>query len=498
MSAIVYSLPASQGRSCEPVVEHAVEAVGLVGEAVDGVLLVALAVAEAAEVAALAELGALVGHLPHHPLRDLVLAAQVLRPELPGLLGDVHHDGAGLEHADRRAAVLGLVVDHRGHAVIGVHAQEVFVELVALLDVDGRDLVFEAALLEQDGDLLAVGRGPVEDLDHEMLSLTGSLRLSDCGGAASSGAFNSRCRGANFAIEPKGHKPQCCHSRQAKRRAGIQPRSPRAEFGAGFPLARFALAGMTSVNLLRARSCRQPPSPRPTAASPPSGSTTSSPSASTGPRSSTASRPRCWSSWREAYTALERDEEAWVGLLYAARRTTSRPGWSSTRWRRVMRERGSVFPSAAVDPLSLRPPIRTKPLVVRRAGHLLHARHRADAGGRHRGRRRRLPLRPDRGQARHHAGGRRHRPHGGAGRLGQRPALPADRRRVRRRRGAAAGLRAGGGAGGPAEGARAGDRRAPSPSRRRSPCAPRWPRRASPSTTAPTPPSASSTPSRRG
>ena len=104
----------------------------------------------------------------------------------------------------------------------------------------------------------------------------------------------------------------------------------------------------------------------------------------------------------------------------------------------LMRERGSVYPVGSVDPLSLRPPIRTKPLVVRRAGHLLHARHRADAGGRHRRRRRRLPLRPDRGEARHHAGRRRHHPHGGAGRLGQRPALPADRRRVRRGRGAAA------------------------------------------------------------
>ena len=146
----------------EPVVEHAVEAVGLVGEAVDGVFLIALAVAEPAEMSGLAELGALVGHLPDQPLRDLVLGARILRPELAGLLGDVHHDGAGLEHADGRAAVLGLVVDHHGHAVIGVHPQEVLVELVALLDVHWRDLVFQPALLEQDGDLLAVGRRPVK------------------------------------------------------------------------------------------------------------------------------------------------------------------------------------------------------------------------------------------------------------------------------------------------------------------------------------------------
>ena len=198
----------------------------------------------------------------------------------------------------------------------------------------------------------------------------------------------------------------------------------------------------------------------------------------------------------EAFTAFERDEAAWVGLLYAHGANFT-AGLELDKVAPYMRERGSVFPMGSIDPLSLRPPLRTKPLVCRRAGHLLHARHRADAGGRHRRRRRRLPLRPDRGQARHHAGRRRHRAHGGAGRLGQCPALPADRRRVRRRRGAAAGLRAGGGAGRHAEGSRPGAGQASSPSRRRWPCVPRSRPRASPSITARTPPSASSTPSRR-
>jgi len=67
----------------ETIVEHPVEAVGFVGEAPHGVGLVTLRVAEAAEMTAFAELGALVGHLPHNPLGNLVLAALVLRPEAP-------------------------------------------------------------------------------------------------------------------------------------------------------------------------------------------------------------------------------------------------------------------------------------------------------------------------------------------------------------------------------------------------------------------------------
>ena len=186
----------------------------------------------------------------------------------------------------------------------------------------------------------------------------------------------------------------------------------------------------------------------------------------------------------QAYTAFERDEEAWVGLLYAHGDNFT-AGLELDKVAPVMRERGTVFPVGSIDPLSLRPPIRTKPLVAAVQGicftlgiELMLAADIVVAADN-------TPLCADRGQARHHAGGRRHLPHGGAGGLGQRPALPADRRRVRRRRGAAARLRAGGGAGGAAEGARARHRAAGSPSRRRSPCAPRLPPRASPPITGP-------------
>ena len=220
-----------------------------------------------------------------------------------------------------------------------------------------------------------------------------------------------------------------------------------------------------------------------------------SPSASIGRRSSTASRRRCWSSWPRPSRRSSR--RAGLGGRAVRRgrplhgRAGARQGGADharARLRLPGRQRRSAF-AAAADP--------HQAAGVRGAGHLLHARHRADAGRRHRRCGRRLPLRPDRGQARHHAGGRGDHPHGRARGLGQCPALPADRRRVRCRRGAAAGLRAGGGA------RRHSRRRVRSqsprrsPSRPRWPCARRWPHPGSPSIKARTPPSASSTPSRR-
>jgi len=64
----------------------------------------------------------------------------------------------------------------------------------------------------------------------------------------------------------------------------------------------------------------------------------------------------------EAYTAFERDEEAWVGLLFAHGANFT-AGLELDKVAPFMRERGTVFPIGAIDPLALRPPIRTKPLV---------------------------------------------------------------------------------------------------------------------------------------
>ena len=64
----------------------------------------------------------------------------------------------------------------------------------------------------------------------------------------------------------------------------------------------------------------------------------------------------------EAFTAFERDPEAWVGVLFAEGANFT-AGLELDKVAPLLKERGSITPPGMVDPLSLRPPIRTKPLV---------------------------------------------------------------------------------------------------------------------------------------
>jgi enoyl-CoA hydratase len=72
--------------------------------------------------------------------------------------------------------------------------------------------------------------------------------------------------------------------------------------------------------------------------------------------------PKMLAELAEAYTRLEREEDAWVGLLYAHGANFT-AGLELDKVAPIMRERGSVVPPGSVDPLSLRPPLRSKPLV---------------------------------------------------------------------------------------------------------------------------------------
>src|SRR5438309_432411 len=93
-------------------VHDAVDAVRLVVKAAKGVgkIAVVAALGGASEMALLAELRTLIGQLPADPLGDLVFAARVLRPEPPGLLGEIHHNGTGFENGNRGASSHRLVV----------------------------------------------------------------------------------------------------------------------------------------------------------------------------------------------------------------------------------------------------------------------------------------------------------------------------------------------------------------------------------------------------
>jgi enoyl-CoA hydratase/carnithine racemase len=81
------------------------------------------------------------------------------------------------------------------------------------------------------------------------------------------------------------------------------------------------------------------------------------------PRKLNGFSPKMLVELAEAYTAFERDRDAWVGLLYAHGDNFT-AGLELDKVAPFMRERGTVFPIGSIDPLSLRPPIRSKPLVV--------------------------------------------------------------------------------------------------------------------------------------
>jgi len=81
------------------------------------------------------------------------------------------------------------------------------------------------------------------------------------------------------------------------------------------------------------------------------------------PRKLNGFSPKMLVELAQAYTALERDGEAWVGLLHAHGPHFT-AGLELDKVAPVMRERGFVFPVGTIDPLSLRPPIRSKPLVA--------------------------------------------------------------------------------------------------------------------------------------
>ena len=110
---------------------------------------------------ALARFWALVCHLPHDPLDDVILSAWIRRHELACLFRDVEHDGAGFEYRKRTTPVGRFMVDQRGHPIVRIDAEKMVSELIALADIALNDVVFEAALLELNRDFLAVRRWPI-------------------------------------------------------------------------------------------------------------------------------------------------------------------------------------------------------------------------------------------------------------------------------------------------------------------------------------------------
>src|SRR3546814_7806416 len=83
-----------------------------------------------------------------------------------GLVGEIDENRTRFEHADGRTAIGGIVIDDRGHPVVGGDFQEIGLELVAGTDVHRHNLVIEPGFLQEHRALVPVGRGPRMPIDH--------------------------------------------------------------------------------------------------------------------------------------------------------------------------------------------------------------------------------------------------------------------------------------------------------------------------------------------
>ena len=119
----------------EAIVQHAIEAVGLLDIALDGIGDFFGRIAR--------EMMVLAGHrpeaadLPEQPLERFGMAAQVLGNELLGLFRQIHENRARLEHRDRLAAAGRGVIHDRRHPVVGRDGQEFGLVLLSCAEVHG-------------------------------------------------------------------------------------------------------------------------------------------------------------------------------------------------------------------------------------------------------------------------------------------------------------------------------------------------------------------------
>jgi hypothetical protein len=89
----------------------------------------------------LAEHWADAAHLKHQPLQDRIVVSLAVRKELLTVsIGEIDHDGAGLEDRNRRA-VGAVRVRYGGDFAVGADAEKILRKLLALPDMDGNDPV---------------------------------------------------------------------------------------------------------------------------------------------------------------------------------------------------------------------------------------------------------------------------------------------------------------------------------------------------------------------
>jgi hypothetical protein len=104
-------------------------------------------------------------HLPHQPLVHGDALALGRAVEGAGLAGEVLQDRAGFEDRDRRP-VGAFGIDDGRHPVVRGDLQEGRIELISRADVHQMQPVGKRHLFQRDGDLPAVRRGPVVEVDR--------------------------------------------------------------------------------------------------------------------------------------------------------------------------------------------------------------------------------------------------------------------------------------------------------------------------------------------
>ena len=141
-------------RLLQALLDHRVKAGRLARVAFDRVLDLRGSVL--AEMVGLAEHWADSAHLKHQPLQDRVVVPLAVRKKLLTVsVGEIDHDGAGLEDRNRRAT-RAVRVRHGGDFAVGTDPEEIRRKLLALPDMDGKHPVRQGKFLEEDADLVAV------------------------------------------------------------------------------------------------------------------------------------------------------------------------------------------------------------------------------------------------------------------------------------------------------------------------------------------------------
>jgi len=166
-----------KGVLFQPAIEHAVETAQLARVALDRLGNRRRRVD--AEVTGLARHRPQARHLPEQPLQCVEPRAALGRQQLAGLVREVQQDRARLEHRQRGAAVLRLMVDDGGNLAVGRDRKKRRRELLARRQTHRNDPMRQPGFFQEQPDLQAIGGGAEIQIDHDVSDGDGGLRACE-------------------------------------------------------------------------------------------------------------------------------------------------------------------------------------------------------------------------------------------------------------------------------------------------------------------------------